>query len=303
MSIKKNLFQKVYIDPPRRGNGAYWTLLSEGQEEVERCMKLLMTLRPPVIDPSSVYLNQGATNSSQIIRSKGKFVPSHCESSQKERRDALSSSPSLHMSPISLADKENSNQQGNFLVHPLEHHHSTSYPQMYPPSIQPFLPAHVPSQHSTIEKHQSSSGPLDTSNNSLLDLSYLTPLKDELAPHFPDINNISLSPFLSYWTGSKPLQQVGSGYHGSSGFSRTPNTITGLSPLCTPSKPYLGINACGEIGSGESGIYYNSTPVKDIGEILPGCTPIKCVGGAMDPNSRLYACNTTPLRLAEFRHL
>lgn len=256
-------------------------------------MKLLKTLRPPVIDPSSAYLNQlGTCNSSQVIRSRGKFIPMP---SQQRIDTKESCSSSSNCTSPAMAEKENNSQQGNFPVHPFEHHYSTSYPQAYPPSIQPFLPAHV--QPIPAEKHQSSGH--DSGNNSLLDLSYLTPLKDELVPHLPDINNISLSPFLSYWTTSKSIQQSGNGYNGSGGFSRTPNTITGLSPLCTPSKPY----ACGEIGGAEGGVYYNSTPVKDIGEMLPGCTPIKCMGGALDPHSRLYACNTTPLRLAEFRHL
>ena len=70
------MFQKVYLDPPRRGNGAYWTLLPEGQEEVQRCIKLFSTLQPPVIDElASAQFPVPSSSSTHTVRSRGLYPP------------------------------------------------------------------------------------------------------------------------------------------------------------------------------------------------------------------------------------
>ena len=170
------------------------------------------------------------------------------------------------------------------LVHPLEQHHTSCgavFPQACPPSIQPFLP---PTNNN---QNKPSTTSHDTSGNSLFDLSCLTPLKtDDSLISLSDLNNISLSPFLSYITKAQPAP-----------ISKTPNAYVSLSPLCTPSKPF------GSIIENDSGVYFSpnvkfSTPVKDIHDMLPGCTPIK------RESSGYYECtNTTPLRWAELKHL
>ena len=66
------MFMKVYQYPPRRGNGSYWTLLSDGEEELKRAIPLFTTLHPPVIDSESVYNRQTNT---QTIKTKGQFIP------------------------------------------------------------------------------------------------------------------------------------------------------------------------------------------------------------------------------------
>ncbi len=66
------MFMKVYQYPPRRGNGSYWTLLSDGEEELKRAIPLFSTLLPPVIDDTSIYNRVPATHT---VKSKGQYVP------------------------------------------------------------------------------------------------------------------------------------------------------------------------------------------------------------------------------------
>ena len=66
------MFMKVYQYPPRRGNGSYWTLLSDGEEELKKAVPLFATLQPPVIDPNCAYHKQPSTHT---VKSKGKYVP------------------------------------------------------------------------------------------------------------------------------------------------------------------------------------------------------------------------------------
>ena len=68
------MFMKVYQYPPRRGNGSYWTLLSDGEEELKRAIPLFSTFRPPVIDSECIY-NRGAASNTHTVRSKGQFIP------------------------------------------------------------------------------------------------------------------------------------------------------------------------------------------------------------------------------------
>lgn len=63
---------KVYQYPPRRGNGSYWTLLPDGEEELKRAVPLFSTFRPPIIDSDCMY-SRGA--STHTVKSKGQFVP------------------------------------------------------------------------------------------------------------------------------------------------------------------------------------------------------------------------------------
>lgn len=251
-------------------------------------MKLLTTLRPPVIDPSSIYFNEGSTLS-QTIRSRGKFIPMHgtiqetsptyCNSVQQVEDHQSSSNEKENIYHVATAHTH--------LVHPLEQHHTSAgivFPPACPPSIQPFLPPNVVTDSNKPSSH-------DTSSNSLFDLSCLTPLKaDDSLVNLNDLNNISLSPYLSYITKSQPPPSQAP-------LSRTPNTYTGLSPLCTPSKPF------GTVVENDSGVYFSpgvkfSTPVKDIHDMLPGCTPNKREACGY------YECSTpTPLRWAEYKHL
>lgn len=66
------MFMKVFQYPPRRGNGSYWTLLSDGEEELQKAIPLFATLQPPVIDSNSTYHKQPCTHT---VKSKGKFIP------------------------------------------------------------------------------------------------------------------------------------------------------------------------------------------------------------------------------------
>lgn len=72
LSIRKNMFMKVFQYPPRRGNGSYWTLLSDGEEELQKAVPLFATLQPPVIDSNSTYHREPSTHT---VKSKGKFIP------------------------------------------------------------------------------------------------------------------------------------------------------------------------------------------------------------------------------------
>ena len=66
------MFMKVYQCPPRRGNGSYWTLLSDGEDELKRAVPLFSTLQPPIIDQTSIYNHMPSTHT---VRSKGQYVP------------------------------------------------------------------------------------------------------------------------------------------------------------------------------------------------------------------------------------
>ena len=72
LSIRKNMFMKVYQYPPRRGNGSYWTLLPDGEEELKRAVPLFSTFRPPVIDSECIYSRGESTHT---VKSRGQFVP------------------------------------------------------------------------------------------------------------------------------------------------------------------------------------------------------------------------------------
>ena len=252
MSIKKNLFQKVYIDPPRRGNGAYWTLLNEGIEEVERCMKLFTTLRPPVIDRSSVYCLDSSP-SQQIVRSRGQFIPA------LDQDDHLPTSLIIKEEIEDVDDEEDSlgllhNEalttefpilpaHSKHLRHPLEYYQE--HPKMYPPSIQPF---NGPARSSTTGLSSFNLHSNDHSNSSFPDLSFLTPLKSDF---FND--GFGLSPLSNAPQNKQYFQHHGTSY----------------SPLCTPLKPFVQQHE----GGGDSGVFSPSnlqfcTPLKDLGEIL-----------------------------------
>ena len=66
------MFMKVYQYPPRRGNGSYWTLLSDGEEELKKAVPLFATLQPPVIDANCAYHREPST---YTVKSKGRFIP------------------------------------------------------------------------------------------------------------------------------------------------------------------------------------------------------------------------------------
>lgn len=72
LSIRKNMFMKVYQYPPRRGNGSYWTLLSDGEDELKRAIPLFSTFQPPLIDDNCVYNRVPIT---YTVKSRGQFVP------------------------------------------------------------------------------------------------------------------------------------------------------------------------------------------------------------------------------------
>lgn len=260
------MFQKVYIDPPRRGNGAYWTLMPEGTEEVERCMKLLTTLRPPVIDPSSIYLAQGSSSSQVIMRARGKFVPScpelvHKQLHQVKTEEDKENIPKVVEPPPPVR-----------LMHPLE---QTMYPQAYPPSIQPYNPS------SSSTNKPTCSTQLNTSGSNVFDLSFFTPLKDDsLLQSMADLNSISLSPLFTYLTPK------------TTGVSATPNKLMyyqGPSPLSTPLKPF---NHFIENDSGvfmSPGVKFN-TPIKDLSDLLHTCTPVKHL-------------QSTPIKITDLRSI
>ncbi len=66
------MFMKVYQYPPRRGNGSYWTLLPDGEDELKRAIPLFSTFQPPLIDPESVY---NRTPTTHTVKSRGQFIP------------------------------------------------------------------------------------------------------------------------------------------------------------------------------------------------------------------------------------
>ena len=260
MSIKKNLFQKVYIDPPRRGNGAYWTLLNEGIDEVERCMKLFTTLRPPIIDKSSIY-NADSNPQQQVVRSRGQFIPAikykdHSPGivikEESEDDDDDSCERIIHNECLATELPILPVQSSHNLRHPLEY--CQEYSRAYPPSIQPFNgPARSMTTLSSCNLHIN-----EHSNSSFPDLSFLTPLKSDF---FND--GILLSPYSNHTM--TPQNKRFSHHQGASRQS--------YSPLDTPHKPLLQP----EQGS-DSGVFSPSnlqfyTPLKDIGDILQLNTP------------------------------
>ena len=257
----------MYVDPPRRGNGAYWTLLAEGIDEVERCMKLFTTLRPPIIDKSSIYYT-GENSSQQVVRSRGQFIPAlnseihsidieteqEFEGMEELKQDKLSPTEDVSNElPVLAAQSVN-------LKHPLEYYQE--YPRAYPPSIQPFNGPTATSalsigtcNHMHLNEH---------SNSSFPDLSFLTPMKSDLFSGVPD--GILLSPLPSH----SAITPQNKKYVGHMQNTLAPHNS--FSPLSTPLKPLTQ-----ETGS-DSGVFSPSnlhfyTPIKDIGELLQLNTP------------------------------
>lgn len=87
------MFMKVYQYPPRRGNGSYWTLLSDGEEELKKAVPLFTTLQPPVIDTNSVYHHREP--SVHVVKPQGKFVPLLPRSDTTENQSYFSLGSSL----------------------------------------------------------------------------------------------------------------------------------------------------------------------------------------------------------------
>lgn len=192
LSIKKTMFRKVYLDPPRRGNGAYWTLLQDGQEEVQRCLKLFSTLRPPVIDEQATNLLQ-CSPSTHTVRSRGQFMPAPFSSHTVEVR-VTDSSEEHRMKTYMPTGCAVSESQSCF--------HKENLPHAHPPSIQPFHPNSLLPSNPSIAPNTTTSQCHDSSSSStLLDSSFLTPLKDTSQyMQEVDINTISLSPLFNFVT-------------------------------------------------------------------------------------------------------
>ena len=174
------MFQKVYLDPPRRGNGAYWTLLPEGQEEVQRCIKLFSTLQPPVIDElASAQFPVPSSSSTHTVRSRGQFVPARMSSSTVEVKTTDQRDHPLESHSRAISQFDSSFGKENLF-------------RSHPPSIQPFNPGSLlPSNPSIAPVGVSSYH--DTSTTTLLDSSFLT--ENSSLMQEVDINTISLSPF------------------------------------------------------------------------------------------------------------
>lgn len=184
------MFQKVYLNPPRRGNGAYWTLLMDGQEEVERCIKLFHTLRPPVLDEQSIY-NQLGSSSSHVVRSTGQFIPAQAKKSCSHPSLTVEvTTDDRNNTSFSVGESENTTE-AEASPHIPATRYFTTYPRAYPPSIQPYNPAGIPSS-SQVTPIPISTKPENRSIN-LLDTSFLTPLKDDFMQEI-DLNTISFSP-------------------------------------------------------------------------------------------------------------
>ena len=98
---------KVYQYPPRRGNGSYWTLLSDGEEELKRAIPLFTTLQPPFIDESSVYNRVSTTHT---VKSKGQFVPvlPTCMASNLPYFATESSTPAFCSEEVEVSTEHNS---------------------------------------------------------------------------------------------------------------------------------------------------------------------------------------------------
>ena len=244
LSIKKSMFQKVYLDPPRRGNGAYWTLLPEGQEEVQRCIKLFATLRPPVIDEFAYSLPTSSSSSTHTVRSKGQFVPARLSSHSVEVK-ASGDSKSGHEKRLS----DSTSYTG------LEHNLSKeNYQFSHPPSIQPYNSSSLlPSDPLPSSSYH------DTSSTTLLDSSFLTPLKEPSSyMQEVDINTISLSPLFNFIPPSTDARQHP---HTAPYYGTHPSAATSFISL-TPSKQT-------SLHEGDSGTFSPlglkfCTPVKDL---------------------------------------
>ena len=89
LSIRKNMFVKVYQLPPRRGNGSYWSLLVDGEAELKKAHPLFMTLLPPVIDEDCAYCRVPITHT---VKSRGQFMPVLPQTTRKMPYFALNSS-------------------------------------------------------------------------------------------------------------------------------------------------------------------------------------------------------------------
>jgi hypothetical protein len=97
LSIRKNMFTKVHQYPPRRGNGSYWTLLSDGEDELARAHPLFTTLLPPIIDPDSVYCRTPLTHT---VKSRGQFMPVLPDTNRKTPYFALDAPANDGSSPV-----------------------------------------------------------------------------------------------------------------------------------------------------------------------------------------------------------
>ena len=186
------MFQKVYLDPPRRGNGAYWTLLPEGQEEVQRCIKLFSTLQPPVIDElASAQFPVPSSSSTHTVRSRGQFVPARMSSSTVEVKTTDQRDHPLESHSRAISQFDSSFGKENLF-------------RSHPPSIQPFNPGSLlPSNPSIAPVGVSSYH--DTSTTTLLDSSFLT--ENSSLMQEVDINTISLSPFFNFAHSSTDAKQ------------------------------------------------------------------------------------------------
>ena len=251
------MFQKVYLDPPRRGNGAYWTLLIEGQEEVQRCIKLFSTLRPPVIDEQATILLQ-CSPSTHTVRSRGQFMPAPLSSQTVEVR-VTDTTKEHKMKKTHVPSEKKALQPQGYL-------HKENPPHSHPPSIQPYHPNSLLPSNPSVAPTVSTSHFHDSSGSTLLDSSFLTPLKD--TGHYMqevDINTISLSPLFNFITprnsaDTRPHQhsqttlysvQQYSGQPASNCFSPlTPTKQTSLSESDSSMFSPLGLKFC--------------TPIKDL---------------------------------------
>ena len=66
------MFMKVYQYPSGRGNGSYWTLLSDGEEELKKALPLFDGLHPPMICVNHTSHSEPSTS---MVKSNEKFVP------------------------------------------------------------------------------------------------------------------------------------------------------------------------------------------------------------------------------------
>ncbi|KAL5501967.1 hypothetical protein EMCRGX_G008652 [Ephydatia muelleri] len=284
LSIRKGMFTKVHQYPPRRGNGSYWTLLPEGEEELKRAIPLFSTLQPPVIDERSVYNHMPSTYK---LKSKGQFVPvvsgspvkpyfalgtslSQAWSSDpatdpdlqvtdQETSDCFDHSsprvPPHHKTPHQLTSSDTSScssddERSPALKRRKRNHSLDSAPP--PPAMR-----HA---HTSQKKGASRDHSLD-----LLDTSFLSPVKDFFAD--VDLDPISLSPLFSIIS---PKQTTATSSHTS--FS-LPSSFTPVKPLPHP--------------EGDSGVF---SPLRLEG--LMFSTPLRSASIMCDLPSSL----NTPLR-------
>ena len=229
------MFQKVYLNPPRRGNGAYWTLLADGQEEVERCIKLFHTLRPPVLDEHSIY-NQLGASSSLVVRSSGQFVPVQIKNSCSHPTHTVE--VTTDNNPRLLVNEKEKPAQPESSPHIPATHYFTTYPRAYPPSIQPYNPASMTSP-SKAPPPIPTPKKLENRSASLLDNSFLTPLKDDFMQEI-DLNAISFSPSMFNFLTPR----------GGNSNQTTPFTSHVIPTIVTPKKP-----SHHSISEGDSGVF------------------------------------------------